>query len=144
VYDLLTVPLGNSTTISAANVPLGTYYWRILTSDPAGTALPSLEAQFSVTGCTPGAPQNFAHVVDSSRLVTLSWAAPLSGSAPFTYRIEVGSQTGLEDMLVAHVGALTSIEVQAPPGTYFVRIRATNACTPLGGAASVERMIVVP
>jgi hypothetical protein len=144
VYDLLTLPLGNTLTISAADVPLGTYYWRILTSDAGGQGLPSLEAQFSVTGCTPGAPQNFAYLVGATRRVTLGWRPPLSGTGPFGYSVEAGSQPGLSDILVAPVGDVTSVSVQAPPGTYFVRIRATNACTPFGGATSAERVIVVP
>ena len=144
VYDLLTTPVGTTTTVSAASVPLGTYYWRILTSGAAGPGTPSLEATFSVTGCTPGAPPNFSYVVSPSRRVTLTWAVPASGTGPFAYTIEAGTQSGVSDVLVAPVGRITSLAVQAPPGTYFVRIRAVNACAPGGGAASTERVIVVP
>jgi hypothetical protein len=144
VYDLLTTPVGTTTTVSAASVPLGTYFWRVLTAGTAGLGSPSLEAAFSVTGCIPGAPQNFSHSVSSSRRVTLAWGVAASGTGPFTYTVEAGTRSGASDVLVAPVGQTMSVSVQAPPGTYFVRIRAANACAPAGGAASLERVIVVP
>ena len=41
-------------------------------------------------------------------------------------------RSGASDVLVSPVGQITSLAVQAPPGTYFVRIRAANACVPGG------------
>ena len=55
------------------------------------------------------------------------------------YVIEVGSSTGGSDLLVAEVGAVTSVDTVAPPGIYFVRVRARNAC----GAGSASNEVVV-
>jgi peptidyl-Asp metalloendopeptidase len=143
VYNALTLPVGNSTSVSGSG-PGGTYYWRVYGSNSAGNGAPSAEATFTLGGCAaPSAPQNFTHSVGAGRVVTLSWAAPASGAAPFSYIIDAGNGPGLSDVLIAPVGGVTSLAVQAPPGTYFVRIRAANACA-ASSPVSNERTIVVP
>jgi hypothetical protein len=143
VYNLLpNLPIGNTTTVSGSVGP-GTYYWRVLASNSAGTSAPSAEAQITVGGCTaPGPPQNFTHTIAGGRVVTLTWASPTVGAGPFSYTIDAGSASGLSNVLVAPVGGITSISVAAPPGTYFVRVRASNGCATSSG--SNERTIVVP
>jgi predicted phage tail protein len=142
-YDLLSLPVGHTTAISGS-APAGTYYWRVFGTNSAGNGAPSAEAQFTLGGCAPpGAPQNFTHAVGASRVVTLSWATPVTGAAPFSYIVDVGSAPGLTNMLSAPVGGSTSLAVAAPPGTYYVRVRAANACAATSPASN-ERMIVVP
>jgi hypothetical protein len=144
VYNLLSVPLGNTSSISGT-VPPGTYYWRVIAANSAGLGPPSAEAQFTAgTVCTPPtAPLNFTHTVRPGRLVTLGWAAPAGGTPPFTYIVEAGSRSGLANLLAAPVGATTGGTVTAPPGTFYVRIRARTACGATGPASN-ERVIVVP
>lgn len=87
----------------------------------------------------PGAPQNFGFSVNGA-LVALQWGAPNAGGAPASYIIEAGSAPGLSNLAVAPVGG-NAAQVQAPAGTYFVRIKARNACGMSG--ASNEQVIRV-
>jgi Metallo-peptidase family M12B Reprolysin-like len=136
--------LGPATSVTFTAVPAATYFWRVAASNNAGSGPPSADSSVTVGVCAPpGPPASFAYSLAAGRMVTLSWGAPLSGSGPFSYIVEVGSASGLANLLAASVGAITGGSIVAPPGTYFVRIRATNACAPAGGAASVERMIAV-
>jgi IgA Peptidase M64 len=141
VYGLLTLPLGNGTTISGM-APNGRYFWRVVASYAGASDASSAEAQFAVPFCaTPGVPQNFAFSL-AGRAVTLTWDAS-AGSAPIAYVVDVGSASGLSNILNgAPLGSGTSITVVAPPGAYYVRLRAQNGCGSSG--PSVERLIVVP
>jgi hypothetical protein len=71
----------------------------------------------------PLAPRELTSLV-SARTVTLQW----SGSAGATgYIVEAGSAPGLSDLSRASLGAGSTITVVAPPGRYYVRVRARNA-----------------
>jgi hypothetical protein len=142
VYNLLTLPVGNATSVSGS-APAGTYFWRVVGTNSAGVGAPSAEASFSL-GCTPpGAPQNLTHSVGAGRIVSLSWSAPATGGGPFSYTIDAGSGPGLTNILSAPVGGTTALSVAAPPGVYYVRVRAANACAATSPPSN-ERMIVVP
>ena len=74
--------------------------------------------------------------------VTLDWSNPLTGNPPTTFHIEAGSAPSLANVYSAPTGGVsTHLAVSAPPGTYFVRIRAANACGL--SSASNEQQIVV-
>jgi hypothetical protein len=86
--------------------------------------------------CAPsGTPAPFSVTV-SGRFVVLNWAG-VAGAAD--YVIEVGSGPGRSDMLVAPVGAVTSVSTTADPNTYYVRVRARNAC---GESAPSNEVVV--
>jgi hypothetical protein len=133
--------VGNTTTVSGA-VPSGTYFWRVIAANNGGQSPPSAESTFSAGACaTPGAPQDFNFSL-AGRVATLTWTPPAAGTEPFTYILEAGSSSGLANRFNGAVGGITTLTVQAPPGTYFVRVRAQNACG--AGGASAERIIVIP
>jgi hypothetical protein len=72
--------------------------------------------------------------------VTLTWN-PAAGSAT-SYVIEAGSAPLLSDLLVSDTGnASTSSSLTAAAGTYYLRLRARNACGTSG--PSNEVMVVV-
>ena len=130
-------------TTASGSAPTGTYYWRVraVLGDTITSA--SQEAPFTVAGpvgaaCVPPAvPQNLTHTVVGFN-VTLNW----SGSAT-NYVIEAGSATGLANLYNAATGsAATTLSVNAPAGTYFVRVRARNSCGT--SAPSNERIVEVP
>jgi hypothetical protein len=85
----------------------------------------------------PGAasPLQFSQ---SGAFVVLAWAAATGAS---DYVIEVGSATGLSNLLVTPLGAGTSISTIAPPGRYYARVRARNGCG--SGPATNEILVVV-
>ena len=118
--------------------PPGTYYWRVLASNGTVSSPSSAEAQFVVgSSCLPApAPQNLTSVTSGFR-VTLTW----SGLGT-DYIIEAGAAPGLANLYNAALGsAVTSLSVDAPAGTYYVRVRARNVCGI--SPPSNERMVVV-
>jgi hypothetical protein len=57
--------------------------------------------------------------------VTLSWVASSQGPAPTTCVVEVGTRAGVTDLITFVTGTTTTtFAALAPPGVYFVRIRA--------------------
>jgi hypothetical protein len=74
----------------------------------------------------------------SGAFVVLVWAGVAGAS---DYVIEVGSASGLSNLLVTSLGATTTISTLAPPGRYYARIRARNACGL--GPASNEIVVTI-
>jgi hypothetical protein len=140
--DVFSGPTGSATSASGLLAD-GTYFWRVLALNLAGPSPPSLEAQFTVgSSClVPSEPRDFIFGVAGS-YVTLAWTPPVTGSAPVSYVVEVGSAPGLANLVVAPTGAVTAVGTPAPAGTYFVRVRAQNSCG--ASAPSEERVITVP
>lgn len=133
------VNVGNILGASAA-VPVGQYFIRVRAANALGAGLPSNEivAQVGATG-PPGAPTNLDFTVLGGA-VQLRWSAPATGGTPTGYNLEVGSDIGASNYGVVAVGNVTSVaNPNAPAGTYFVRVRATNAFGP--SAPSNERII---
>ena len=88
----------------------------------------------------PAAPASIAATI-ANRVVTLTWGTPARGVAS-DYQLEVGSASGASDLLVTRTGNQNTFAADAPPGVYFVRLRALNL---LGaGPASEELRVVVP
>lgn len=89
-------------------------------------------------GCpAPGSPSPFSFS-QSGAYVVLAWAPAAYAQ---DYVIEVGSAPGLSNLLVAPLGATTSVGTIAPPGVYFARVRARNACGM--GPASNEIVVTI-
>jgi hypothetical protein len=87
--------------------------------------------------CAPsGTPAPFS-VSQSARYVVLGWAGVADAG---DYLVEVGSQPGASDLLIAPVGNVTSVGTLAPPGRYYVRVRARNGC---GLSAPSNELLVV-
>ena len=90
----------------------------------------------------PEAPTSLTYS-KSGDAVTGSWTAPTGKQLPTTYVIEVGSSSGLNDQGTFVVPATeTSFGRPTPPGNYFVRVHARNACGT--SAASNEIAFRVP
>jgi hypothetical protein len=144
--NLFNGSVGNITGASGS-LPNGTYFWRVIAVGPTGAvSAPSGESQFTIGGggggCVPpGPPQAFTSSV-ASFVVSLFWAAPVVGTAPFTYIIEAGSGSGQANLAVLPTGSsATQFATAAPAGTYFVRLRAQNACGVSG--VSTEQVVTV-
>lgn len=130
------------TAIAVPGVPPGTYFLRVRAVGPAGKSAPTADAQVTVAGgcIPPSAPINVTGSANGA-LVTIAWQAPASGSAPFTYALGAGSAPGPQNSTVTvPMGAALSLQANAPPGVYFVRIAATNAC---GTSVSPDVMVTV-
>jgi glucose/arabinose dehydrogenase len=129
--------------LSFAGLPPGTYFVRLRAIGQSGASAPSEEVVVvvSATGCTtsPPAPLGLAAIVNG-RAVRLVWDEPATANGPVDLLIEAGSQPGVANLAIFAVdGTLRVITVAAPPGTYFVRLRARNAC---GTSAPSEEIVV--
>ena len=90
----------------------------------------------------PPLPPVLAHTV-AGRRVDVQWELPPYSPAALGYRLEVGSSPGGADVVTINAGASATLTVpDAPPGRYYVRVRAANAAAV--GAASNEVVIDVP
>ena len=81
-------------------------------------------------------PVNLTFTV-SGRVVTLQWSA---SPGAVDYVVEAGSVAGGSDLYRAGVGAALSVSVTAPPGRYYVRVRARAAN---GESAPSNEILVV-
>ena len=79
----------------------------------------------------------------AGRRVDVQWTLPAHSPSALTHVIEVGSASGLTDLGTITTGAAPTLAVpSAPPGRYYVRVRAVNATG--AGAASNEVIVDVP
>jgi hypothetical protein len=147
--DLATFSTGNAApSLSAPGLGAGTYFVRVRAANSGGVSAPSNEVVFAIgggpvpTACTvaPGVPGGLRSSVNGST-VTLAWNAASGG--PTSYVVEAGSSSGRADLVVSDSGnAGTSlVATGVGAGSYFVRMRAHNACG--AGAASNEVIVVV-
>jgi hypothetical protein len=88
----------------------------------------------------PQTPTNLVASV-AGTVVTLTWNAPAGGGAPAQYVIEAGSSSGAMNLAtMPTAGAATSFSAMAPPGTYYVRVKARNAA---GTSAASNEVVVI-
>lgn len=145
-HDLASFSTGSSATaFHTSGVGRGVYYLRVRASSAAGVSAASNEVALvvgeaaSTCGEAPSAPGRLAASVAGST-VTLVWGA--ASGQPSSYVLEAGSRAGAADLVVSDVGSATSTTAtNVGAGTYFVRVRARNACGT--GAASNEIAITI-
>jgi hypothetical protein len=132
--------LSTATTFMAPGIPNGTYFVRIRARNTAGTSAPSNEITISSGsgGCAPGPPGTLNAAVTGAN-VTFQWGAAAGG--PTSYVLEAGTTPGSSNIGTFDVGLTTQFAATAPPGVYYVRVRARNACGP--GASSNEVTVSV-
>ena len=109
--------------------PTGVYFIRVRARSGSALSNPSNEVQLLVgTGqCVPPGTPTLTHTLAGS-LLTLLWTSVAGATA---YLVEAGSAPGAANVLAVNLGATTTQQFSvggAPPGTYFVRVRAVNAC----------------
>ncbi len=76
-------------------------------------------------------------------VATLTWSPAPAAESVLTYVIEAGNATGTNDQgTFVAPGTATSFQRQAPPGTYYVRAYARNACGT--SPASQEVIVTIP
>jgi Matrixin len=143
-YNLGTLTVNApATSTSVGSVPTGTYYVRVRAQNLLGTSAPSPERAVTVGACTlPGAPPSLTGSA-SDTLVNLQWTPPTSGVVQ-GYRLVAGSAPGISNLATLDfAGAVTTLSAEAPYGTYFVRVHATNVCG-LGPPSPEMTLLVQP
>lgn len=126
--DLAILNVGNVTSL-AAPAPAGRYFVRVRAVTAGGLSGPSNEVTFVLAppgACTspPLAPTGHAAQVANFN-VALSWGASAGATS---YVLEAGNATGLANLVNTNIGATTALATVGPPGTFFTRVRAVNAC----------------
>jgi hypothetical protein len=136
--DIGVLPLPTPS-FSAPAVPDGTYYVRVRGVGPGGVGPPTADVAV-VIGCSapPPAPAITTATVVGG-VVTLAWTLPPGATGSL---LEVGASTGTTAFTVPFAAPAQSLAAPAPAGTYFVRVRAVNACGT--GPASAETVVAVP
>jgi len=140
--NLANFSTGNTaTSFSTSGVGAGTYYVRVRATNGSGTSGTSNEATLVVGGgCSgpPPAPSGFANTFKSNGTVSFVWNASATAT---TYIIEAGSIPGATNLANANLGssATSATFNGVPNGTYYVRLRAQNAC----GASGVSNEVTL-
>jgi hypothetical protein len=121
-----------TTTGTSLSVPItvgGTYFARVRAVNTYGTSLASPEVSVSIVppDPRPGAPTGLTASF-SGRTLSVDWAAPATGDPVTNYVLEVGSAPGLANLVVVPVGpGLSFVAPGVPDGTYWLRVRGSNA-----------------
>jgi len=144
--DLANFSTGTTaTSFIASGVGAGTYFVRVRAVTSAAISAPSNEVTVIVGGgpCVfglPGAPV-LTLTVNSGGTVAFAWTIPPGN--PVTYVLEAGSAPGLANLANSNLGsaATTFSTGGVAAGTYYVRVRARNACGL--GLASNEILLIV-
>lgn len=131
--NLATVPVGNVTTFQTT-VPPGVYFVRVVAVNDMGVSEPSNEVVLKPVATT-GRPVSLASAVEGNT-VQLTWKQPSAGDLPAGYVLEAGSAQGLANLAVMRVGPQTTFRTTAPPGVYYVRVRAVDASGVAGDASN--------
>jgi hypothetical protein len=103
--------------------------------------------RFALAASLPSAPTSLTALINGFN-VTLTWNASTvlfrtpDRAAATSYKVEVGSASGLTDITVIPVGNVTNLPAAGPAGTYFVAVRGVNAAG--DGPRSNEVVVVLP
>lgn len=130
--DLGRIATGPRPAFGVAAVPDGRYFVRVRATNAVGESAPSNELALTVSCAAPAAPSLAGTV--TARTVSLSWS-PVAGSSG--YRLEAGMSPAAVDVGVLDLGAVTAFSAAAPPGTFFVRVRALSPCGTSGPSNEV-------
>jgi hypothetical protein len=125
--------------LTVTAVPDGIYFVRARSVSGDHRSAASNEVRVAV-GCAtaPPAPDGLVHMV-SGRNVRLDWIAS-PGAA--RYIVEAGSGSGQANLAQFTAEPMPALVVAALPGSYFVRVRAANACAI--SSPSAEIVVTVP
>lgn len=123
-----------ATTCTATISTAATYTWWVTAKNSAGSTQSEQRTLVIGTPCVapaaPGNPTPASGAVVAPGSLTLKWAAPASGTAPFTYDVYLGPAKVCGDLQVTEC---TVSNVQA--GSYSWYVKAKNACA-AGGVQS--------
>jgi hypothetical protein len=118
------LPIALSDSFSFSGVPAGSYTFAVRAFNGTGASGPSNAVTLSFPGscAAPQTPTGFS-ASKSGNVISVSWAPALSGAAPTSYVLMV---TGTYSINVP----IPSRSLSSPvgPGTYILRVAATNPC----------------
>ena len=135
--------LGPTSRAFSAAAPNGVFYARVVALSSCGESAASNEVMFGVGSALlpPGAPGTPSATVTAGA-VSIQWTQPTEGGAVTGYQLEAGSGAGLSNLGTVAVSSNAVSFAGVPAGTYYLRVRGTNAAGQ--GPSSDEVVIVVP
>ena len=119
------LPLGLTDSFSFATVPAGTYTLRVRATNGAGSSGQSNPVTLTFPGPCSGAPVTPANFLayKTGSVITVLWDPAVSGPAPTGFVLDVtGSFVG------SFPTSARSLSGAVGPGTYNLRVSATNPC----------------
>ena len=125
----------------SSNADPGVYFLRVAGINGCGIGVPSNEVSVVVGPPIPGPPSDLLAGISEEREVSLYWHPSSAGGAATAYVVEAGDAPGLSNVAVLPTDSwMPSFTIGAPPGRYFVRVRAVNA---LGTSVPSEEIVVL-
>ncbi len=119
--------IGTNRSATFTGVPPGIFHLRVRARNGSGISAPSNSQQIGAGGCAPpAAPATFAITKLGGLAIRLSWT-PAGGATGYTLHGALDPNFA-SVIATVPVGAATSLDVGAVPGTFFVRVSATNSC----------------
>jgi hypothetical protein len=128
--NITTLPLPpGSTSFAIGGVPAGTYFLRLRQRGPALDSAPSHELAVTMPGtCVVPAAPFYLTGEKSGTTVRLTWELSAVGTtAPTAWVLTAGTQPGLVNIGAVTVGQ-RQVTAPLPPGQYWIRAYAVNAC----------------
>lgn len=130
--------------------PPGRYFVRVRGVNGFGIGAPSQERVIDIPGscaqAPPGAPGPLSVTIGGDTVggkeVLMEWPAPVSGGPVAFYELLVGLQPGTPVLTMATPETRQQYG-GAPPGTYYLQVRAQDVCG-RNGPTSPEFKLVVP
>ena len=126
--DLVNSNVGDVASVDGL-VPPGTYFVRVRAANAVGVSAPSNQLTVAVTttaSCVTAPPAPTGYTAQTGGVfLALAWTASPAATA---YLFEAGLSSGVASFPAASLGAGTTLQGVAPPGTYYTRLRAANAC----------------
>ena len=145
ITDIGVIPLAATARTFSLTAPPGTYFVRLVAANSSGASGPSNEAVLTPGAgvCTIPAVPLGLQAASAAGVINVRWNAPLAGAIPLIYVVQAGSVTGGADRgTFTFPSSLTAVGGAVPPGPYFIRIAAANACGT--SAPSLEVSTTVP
>lgn len=139
---IATAPVGNVLTATVPGVPNGSYHVTIVATNASGNGPESAGVTFNVpvVGPPPGAPTGLAVAVTGDQ-ATFTWTPPASGGPATGYLLLASVTPGGPTIAALPFPApATNVVIGGiPPGTYYVRLAATNSA----GAGPLSNEVTV-
>lgn len=137
--NLAVAPVGLGTGLSTS-APNGTYYVRVKAVSSYGVSLASNEVLVEIGCVAPPSPPSTMEAAVSGSAVTLSWSASARAE---TYILSARAAPWLADLVTLPVVG-TRLDAEAPPGVYYLSVRARNACGVSGSSPEAIAAVGVP
>ncbi len=145
VTNIGVIPLAATARTFSVTAPPGTYFVRVVAANGSGAGPPSNEAVITAGAgtCTIPAVPLGLQASSAAGVINVRWNPPLAGAIPINYVVQAGSVSGAADRgTFTFPGNVTAVGGAVPPGPYFIRVAAANACGT--SATSVQVSTTVP